>query len=305
MEKILKTLIKNGRVCGIVCESPTGAEEYGCEDVVLATGHSARDVFELLLSKGARLEPRGFGIGVRVEHPREYINGVVYGKNYPPELETASYHLVTHLKNGRSVYSFCMCPGGSVVAAASDEGGIVTNGMSEYLRDGENSNAAFLVSVTPDDFGSSHPLAGIELQKKIEREAYSLTGSYKAPAQTLGSLKTGEKTDFSVKHSYPVGVEYHSVNKYLPDYICSSLTASISDFDDWMPGFYIPEAAVTGPETRTTSPVRVLRGESCEAVSLAGLYPCGEGAGYAGGIISSARDGVLVAEQILKKYDKT
>ena len=249
--------------------------------------------------------PKGFGVGMRIEHPREHINDLVYGKNHDSSLESASYHLVTHLSNGRSVYSFCMCPGGSVVSAASETGGIVTNGMSEYLRDADNSNAAFLVSVTPDDFGSEHPLAGIEFQRRIERAAFSLTGSYKAPAETLGSLRGENTSDFGVKHSYPIGVEKHSVDEYLPDYICSSLRASIDDFDDWMRGFYLPEAAVTGPETRTTSPIRVLRGEGCEALGIEGLYPCGEGAGYAGGIISSARDGVLVAEKILQKYEKS
>ena len=304
-ERLTDIKIKDGRVRGITADAGGRDTEYECESLVLATGHSARDVFELLLSSGAPLEPRGFGVGVRVEHPREYINELVYGKDYPSELETASYHLVTHLANGRSVYSFCMCPGGSVVAAASEEGGIVTNGMSEYLRDGENSNAAFLVSVTPEDFGSEHPLAGIEFQRRIERSAFSLTGSYKAPAETLGSLKLGEKQDFAVKHSYPVGVERHSVGEYLPEYICESLKASVEDFDEWMHGFYLPTAAVTGPETRTTSPIRVLRGEGCEALGIEGLYPCGEGAGYAGGIISSARDGVLVAEKILQKYAKS
>ena len=295
-------LIKDGRVRSIVCESADGRSEFECDTLVLATGHSARDVFELLLAKGACLEPRGFGVGVRIEHPREYINELVYGKGYPTELESASYHLVTHLSNGRSVYSFCMCPGGSVVGAASEVGGIVTNGMSEYLRDADNSNAAFLVSVTPDDFGSEHPLAGIEFQRKIERAAFSLTGTYKAPAETLGSLRGENTSDFGVKHSYPVGVEKHTVDEYLPDYICSSLRASISDFDEWMPGFYLPEAAVTGPETRTTSPVRVLRDERGVAMSLGGIYPCGEGAGYAGGIVSSARDGLLIAEHILKNH---
>ncbi len=302
--KLTDILQKDGKICGVICRSAEGIEEYECESLVLAAGHSARDVFELLLEKGAALEPRGFGIGVRLEHPREYINELVYGKNYPKELETASYHLVTHLKSGRSVYSFCMCPGGSVVAATNEEKGIVTNGMSEYMRDGENSNAAFLVSVTPDDFGSSHPLAGIELQRKIEKAAFSLSDSYKAPAQTLCSLKNGEKCDFDVKPSYPIGVEKYSCNEYLPDYITSSLRESINDFDEWMPGFYYPGAAVTGPETRTTSPIKVLRKENGEAFALEGLYPCGEGAGYSGGIISSARDGAMIAEMILQKYNK-
>jgi len=303
--RLTDILVTDGKVSGVLCESDLGVEEYECESLVIAAGHSARDIFELLLEKGASLEPRGFGIGVRIEHPREYINELVYGKNYPKELETASYHLVTHLKSGRSVYSFCMCPGGSVVAATNEEGGIVTNGMSEYMRDGENSNAAFLVSVTPDDFASSHPLAGVELQRKIEKKAFSVSGSYKAPAETLASLKNGEKSDFDVKPSYPLGIENRSVGEYLPDYICSSLCESISDFEEWMPGFYYPGAAVTGPETRTTSPVRVLRKENGEALFIEGMYPCGEGAGYSGGIISSARDGAMIAEKILLKFNKT
>ena len=275
---------------------------FECESLILTAGHSARDVFEILKNIGAVLEPRGFGIGVRIEHPREYINELVYGKNYPSALETASYHLVTHLKNGRSVYSFCMCPGGTVVPAASEECGIVTNGMSEYLRDGENSNAAFLVSVTPEDFASDDPLAGIELQRKIEKKAYSLTGSYKAPSQSLSSLKDGTLAPPAVQPSYPIGTELISVDEYLPDFVCSSLRESINDFERWMPGFYYPGAAVTGPETRTTSPIRVLRGESGESVTVKGLYPTGEGAGYSGGIVSSARDGIVIAEKILEKH---
>ncbi len=302
--KLTDILQKDGKVRGVVCESVDGIEEYECDSLVLAAGHSARDTFELLKNIGAVLEPKGFGIGVRIEHPREYINELVYGKNYPEGLETASYHLVTHLKNGRSVYSFCMCPGGTVVPAASEEFGIVTNGMSEYLRDGENSNAAFLVSVTPEDFGSSDPLSGIELQRKIEKKAYTLTGSYKAPSQSLSSLKEGKLSFSEVRPSYPVGTELISVDEYLPDFVCSSLRESINDFDEWMPGFYHPEAAVTGPETRTTSPIRVLRGESGESVTVKGLYPTGEGAGYSGGIVSSARDGIFIAEKILKKYKK-
>lgn len=294
----------DGQVARIVAKTAEGDENFECNDLILAAGHSARDVFDILRNIGAVLEPKGFGIGVRIEHPREYINELVYGKNYPEILETASYHLVTHLKNGRSVYSFCMCPGGTVVPAASEEGGIVTNGMSEYLRDGENSNAAFLVSVTPDDFGSDDPLAGIDLQRKIERKAYSLTDSYKAPYQSLSSLSEGGVSLPSVNSSYSVGTELCSADEYLPEYICSSLRQSIEDFDSWMPGFYYPGAAVTGPETRTTSPIRVLRGESGESVTLRGLYPTGEGAGYSGGIISSARDGIMIAEKILGKYNK-
>ena len=168
--------IDTDRVVGVVCTRGSDIIEFDTDDVILATGHSARDVFTMLKNVGAHLEAKGFGIGLRIEHPREYIDRLVYGNNPPEGLGAASYHLVTHLEGGRSVYSFCMCPGGTVVAAASEAGGIVTNGMSEYARDGENSNAAFLVSVTPEDFGSSDPLAGIELQRKIEERAFTVAG---------------------------------------------------------------------------------------------------------------------------------
>ena len=301
--KLVEIKTKDNKIVGCVIEKDGERKEFITDTLVMAIGHSARDSFELLLKNGAKLIPRGFGIGVRIEHPREYINTIVYGKDYPSDIETASYHLVTHLDNGRSVYSFCMCPGGTVVPAASDEGGIVTNGMSEHLRDGENSNAAFLVSVTPEDFGSPDPLAGVDFQRKIERKAYRATGSYKAPTQTTVSLLTGEKSTFhdSVKPSYPIGTENIPSTDYLPEFVTDSLRAAVPDFDAWLPGFYYPGAAITGPETRTTSPVRVLRTETFEAVGIKGLYPAGEGAGYAGGIVSSARDGLMIAEAVLAK----
>jgi uncharacterized FAD-dependent dehydrogenase len=197
-----------------------------------------------------------------------------------------------------------MCPGGSVVAAASEQGGIVTNGMSEYARNADDSNAAFLVSVTPEDFGSADALAGIEFQRKIERAAFNIAGgNYRAPATSMESFLNNNKACItSVKPSYPIGVEAISPENYLPEYITDSIRAAIPDFENWMKGFYYPTAAMTGPETRTTSPVRVLRGNNFEAIGIKGLYPTGEGAGYAGGIVSSARDGLMVAEAIIKKY---
>ena len=302
--RLVDLKVENGRLVGGRVEKNGEIIEFSTRDLVLATGHSARDTFELLRNIGARLEPRPFGIGVRIEHPREYINRLVYGDGYPTSLETASYHLVTHLSTGRSVYSFCMCPGGTVVAAASEEGGIVTNGMSVYDRNADNSNAALLVSVLPEDFGSDDPLAGIELQRRIERRAFSLEGGYVAPTQSLGNLLADGKSAGlgSVAPSYPRGVACHTTREYLPDFVTDSLRAAIPDFDAWLPGYSYPDAAITGPETRTTSPVRVLRTDTLEAVGIDGLYPTGEGAGYAGGIISSARDGVIVAEAILKKY---
>ena len=301
--RLVDLKVKNGKIVGGRVEREGRVSDFEAENVVLATGHSARDVFELLRRIGAGLEARGFGIGLRIEHPREYINKLVYGDPIPRGLGSASYHLVTHLGCGRSVYSFCMCPGGEVVAAASEDGGIVTNGMSEYARLADNSNAALLVSVTPDDFGSDDPLAGIELQRKIERRAYSLTaGSYKAPTTALGAFIAGNSPTLGgVKPSYKRGTELFDPRDYLPGFVTDSLSEAMADFDAWMPGFSYPDAVLCGPETRTTSPVRVSRTDTLEALGISGLYPCGEGAGYAGGIVSSARDGLLVAERILLK----
>lgn len=278
-----------------------------CTDVVLAIGHSARDTITSLYHKGFPMIPKGFGVGMRVEHPREYINELVYGKNYNKSLETATYHLVTHLKNGRSVYSFCMCPGGTVVPAASENGGIVTNGMSVFTRNADNSNSALLVSVTPEDFGSSNPLAGIEFQRAIEQKAFEIAGkTYYAPIAKMSDIRENKMPNgknLTVEPSYPIGTLPLSPKEYLPEYIVSSLAESFKDFDEWMPGFYCPDAVFTGPETRTTSPVRMLRNEHTkEAVNHPCIYPSGEGAGYAGGIVTSAYDGVLSALALLEKY---
>ena len=303
--KLTDIIIKDGRLSGVKYTLGGETVEEPCENLILAIGHSAKDTFQKLYARGVRMVARGFGVGMRIEHPREYINELVYGKNYDTRLGTSSYHLVTHLKNGRSVYSFCMCPGGTVVAAASEPHGVVTNGMSEYLRDGENSNAAFLVSLTPDDFGSAHPLAGMDLQRKIERSAFTVGGEgYVAPAVNLGDFvkKSTEFSGFKITPTYPRGVSAAHPEDYLPEYVTDSLRASISDFDQWMPGFYYPDAIMTGAETRSTSPVRILRGEGGEAEGIFGLYPAGEGAGYSGGIVSSAVDGIRAAEALLQKY---
>ena len=292
---------KDGRVAALEYEKDGKKFELEAEKVILATGHSARDVFYLLERKGVAMEAKGFGIGVRIEHPREYIDCLVYGKGRGAGLGSASYHLVTHLPSGRSVYSFCMCPGGSVVAATSTEGGVVTNGMSEYKRNAENSNAAILVSVTPDDFESKSALAGIEYQRKIEESVYQLGGEYRAPAIKLSDFLSGEGEGKlgSVLPSYPRKTFSASPERYMPDYIADSLRAGFLDFDRWMPGYALGDAVLTGAETRSTSPVRVLRGEDFETFAVKGLYPVGEGAGYAGGIISSARDGAACAMSLL------
>lgn len=292
---------KDGRVCAVEYEKGGKRELLDADSLILAAGHSARDVFELLASKGIPMQAKGFGVGVRVEHPREYVDGLVYGKHRASAPGAASYHLVSHLQNGRSVYSFCMCPGGSVVAATSSQGGVVTNGMSEYGRDAANSNAAILVSVTPADFASDSALAGIEYQKKLEEGVFSLLGEYRAPASRLCDLYSDKAGSFdSVKPSYPRGVGAVHPDAYLPDYITESLKAGFLEFDKWMPGYFLGDAVLTGAETRSTSPVRVLRTDSFEAFGVGGLYPVGEGAGYAGGIVSSARDGAMVAISLVK-----
>ena len=302
--KMVDLGLKDNRLCSVIYEKDGVRNEIETDDAILATGHSARDTLLMMREKGIQMSAKGFGIGVRIEHPREYINKVVYRDSYGTVDETASYHLVTHLPNGRSVYSFCMCPGGTVVAATSESEGIVTNGMSEYRRDADNSNCALLVSVTPDDFASSDPLAGIELQRRIERCAYALSGSYKAPAWRLEDLLLGGVTNGfgDVLPSYPLGTEMISPSEYLPDYAVDSLKASIVDFDEWMPGFNFGDAVLTGPETRTTSPVRIERDSARECLGFVGIYPAGEGAGYAGGIVSSAVDGIYIAESIISKY---
>ena len=298
---------KDGKITTAVYEKH--GKEYGIEteNIILALGHSASDTFRMLYDKGVIMEARGFGVGMRIEHRREYINELCYGKNAPSELGAASYHLVTHLKNGRSVYSFCMCPGGTVVAATSEKEGIVTNGMSEHARNAENSNSALLVSVTPADFESDSALAGLEYRRKIEKAAYLAAGAdYSAPAIRLDAFLSGNgQSDFSeVKPSYPIGTKSVNPEAYFPGYITESLRAALPDFDAWLPGFSYSAASLTGAETRSTSPVRITRNERFEALGFKGIIPIGEGAGYAGGIVSSARDGVRAAISLIKSTRK-
>ena len=305
--KFTELVYSNGVLSGIKYIKNKEESLLPCTDVILAIGHSARDTISALYGCGFQIIPKGFGVGMRIEHPREYINDLVYGKNHDASLETATYHLVTHLKGGRSVYSFCMCPGGTVVPATSEEGGIVTNGMSVFNRDAENSNCALLVSVTPEDFGSEHPLAGIEFQRSIEQRAFNITGkSYCAPMTKMSDILENNMPNgknMCVNPSYPLGTTPVCTNEYLPKYVSDSLRESFMDFDEWMPGFYMPDAVLTGPETRTTSPIRMLRDENTrQALAHPHVYPSGEGAGYAGGIVTSAYDGVLSALALLEKF---
>lgn len=272
---------------------------------VLAVGHSARDTFEMLHKRGVPFEAKSFSLGVRIEHPQSLIDRIQFGKKAGhPRLGASPYKFAWHSKNGRGVYSFCMCPGGLVVAAASEAGGVVTNGMSSYARAEANANSGFMVEITPEDVGGSSPLAGIEFQREWERKAFEVGGSnYHAPAQLLGDFMKGKasKGPGSVKPSYEPGVVWTDLRECLPTVVAKMLKQSVHGIDKRLHGFLMDEAVLTGVESRSSSPVRIVRDrDTLECLGLKGLYPAGEGAGYAGGIISAAADGMKVAEAILK-----
>ncbi|PIP34608.1 hypothetical protein COX21_02010 [Candidatus Falkowbacteria bacterium CG23_combo_of_CG06-09_8_20_14_all_41_10] len=277
------------------------------DDLILATGHSARDTYQMLYDRKLKIQAKAFAIGLRIEHQAEMINKAQYGAGYNhPKLGPAKYKLVQHLDKQRSVYTFCMCPGGYVMAAASEAGGVVVNGMSEYAQNGENSNSALLVPIMPSDFSSNHPLAGIEFQRKWERKAYLAGGSdYSAPAQLVGDFlqaRVSQKIK-NVKPSYRPRIKLTSLDSCLPDYVIASLRAALPLMNNKIKGFVHPEAVLTGVETRSSAPVRLARDKKCES-NISGIYPAGEGAGYAGGIVSSAIDGLTVAEALIAKYLK-
>jgi uncharacterized FAD-dependent dehydrogenase len=280
--------------------------ELDADHVILAIGHSARDTFARLFDSGVRMEQKSFALGVRIEHPQDFIDKIQYGSFAGhPALGAAAYKMVVHLKNGRNVYTFCMCPGGSVVSAASEVNGLTTNGMSRYARDSGNANSALLVTIGSGDLGSGHPLAGIAFQRRMEADAFIAGGGgYKAPVQRVGDFMRKRRTQSfgSVLPSYLPGTVFSEVDAYLPESIADSLRQGIAEMDEWMPGFAYPDAVLTGAETRSSSPLRMTRGDSLEATGIRGLYPCGEGAGYSGGIISAAVDGMLCAERILKNH---
>lgn len=271
--------------------------------LVLAVGHSARDTFAMLHRRGVPMGQKAFSVGLRVEHPQELIDRAQY-KQFAghPKLGPAEYKLAYHAPGGRSAYTFCMCPGGTVVAAASEAGGVVVNGMSNQAREGLNANSALLVGVKPGDYGSGHPLAGVEFQRRWENKAFTLGGgSYTAPVQLVGDFLKGRPSagPGSVTPTYTGRVVYTALDSCLPDYVVTTLREAFEHFDRKLKGFAMPEAVLTGVETRSSSPVRILRGEDGQS-SVAGLYPAGEGAGYAGGIMSSAVDGLRAAEQIIR-----
>ena len=291
--------IRNGQLTALKAQGPQGAYDLPCDALILAPGHSARDTFELLLEAGVPLAPKPFAIGVRIEHAQAALSQAQFGPAWQ-RLPAADYKLACHLPDGRSAFTFCVCPGGQVVAAASEEGRLVTNGMSRRARDGANINGGFLVGVGPGDFGSSHPLAGVAFQRRWEEAAFALGGGgFRAPAQTVGDFRSGRASAAlgGVAPTYRPGVTPADLRRCLPGYVADTLRSALPLFDRKLRGFASPEALLTGVETRSSSPVRILRGEDLQS-PIRGLYPCGEGAGYAGGITSAAVDGVRVAEAV-------
>ena len=295
-------LIENGRLVGVVVQTPDGERELPCRKAIVAVGHSARDTMEMLHRRGVYMEKKPFAVGVRIEHPRTMIDRSQYGVFADhPALGAADYKLSCHLKNGRGVYTFCMCPGGVVIAAASEEGGVAVNGMSVFARDAENSNSALLVGVTPDDMVGDSPLSGIALQRQMEQAAYVLGGgNYRAPVQLVGDFLSDRATAQlgDVRPSYLPGVTPTDLRACLPPFVAQSLKEALPLFGRQLSGFDRADAVLTGVESRSSSPVRMLRDEHGES-SIKGLYPCGEGAGYAGGITSAAVDGMRCAEWVL------
>ena len=296
--QVTEVITAGDRLSGLVLSDGTNLE---CEYCILAIGHSARDTFTMLHRNGLHMEPKAFSMGVRIEHQQTAIDWAQYGCENPA-LPPADYKLVAHLAD-RTVYTFCMCPGGYVVAAASEEGGTVTNGMSYSDRAGENANAAVLVTLQPEDFPEPGPLGGMHWQRQLEERAFRMGGSnYHAPAQLVGDFLEGKKSEgaVSVKPTYRPGVTWCDLHEVLPEPITSALKEGIVALNSKLSGFSAPDAVLTAPETRSSSPVRIVRDK--EGVSsLKGLYPAGEGAGYAGGIMSAAIDGMMAAEALVER----
>ncbi len=291
----------SGQITGLTLSN---GETMHSRHIVLAIGHSARDTFEMLLEYGVYIESKPFSIGFRIEHPQSVIDKARFGENAGnPILGAADYHLVHHCKGGRSVYSFCMCPGGTVVAATSEEGSVVTNGMSQYSRNERNANAAIVVGIDPEQDYPEHVLSGIDLQRDLEKLAYKLGGGdYKAPAQLVGDfLQDKPSTELGdVTPSYKPGVTLGDLSKALPDFAIKAIREAIPAFNQKIAGYAMKDAVLTGVETRTSSPICIRRDKSFQSINTSGLYPAGEGAGYAGGILSAAIDGIKVAEAVAK-----
>lgn len=293
-----------GKVSAIEITHDGCAEKIKCDSVILAIGHSARDTFEMLCSENIGMEPKPFAVGVRIEHPQSLIDRAQYGDFAGhPALPAADYRLAAHLPDGRGVFTFCMCPGGVVVNASSEDGGVVTNGMSYSKRDGKNANSAVLVGIGTDDYYKGNVLDGMYFQREIEAAAY-IAGSGRPVCQTVGDLFAGKATDKGysgiVTPTIRPGVTFGDVRDVLPQFVCSALAYGIKCFDGRLSGFASEEAVLTAPETRSSSPVRIVRDMQFES-SVEGLFPCGEGAGYAGGITSAAVDGLKAAEAVIDR----
>jgi len=301
--------IEAGHVRGVKLAN---GEEIAADQVVLALGHSARDTFEMLHETGVFMEAKPFAVGFRIEHPQTLIDKARLGPNAGhPLLGAADYKLVYHASNGRAVYSFCMCPGGQVVAATSEPNCVVTNGMSQYSRAERNANAGLVVNIAPEDFGDVNeppsPLAGIAFQRRLETHAFMLGGgTYEAPGQLVGDFLAGRPSTRlgTVAPSYQPGVHLTDLSTALPDFAIAAIREAIPAFDRQIKGFSMPDALLTGVETRTSSPLRITRGEDFQSVNVKGLFPAGEGAGYAGGILSAGIDGIKIAEAVALDYGK-
>lgn len=301
--KLIDFSLKNGAVSEAIYLKENKKITVETSDLIIAVGHSARDTFEFLLNKNVSIVPKPFSIGMRIEHLQSDLNKSMYGESADfSRLPPADYKASVHLDNGRGVYTFCMCPGGYVVPSSSEKGAVVTNGMSRFARDGKNCNSAILVGVDPKDFGSE-PFSGIEFQRKAERAAFKAAGeNYKAPFISVGELlqKNFISSD-KIAPTYSIGVAKVDPREYLPEFAVDAIKEAFPVFAKKILCFSDLDAILTGPETRSSSPVKILRGENYESVSVKGLYPCGEGAGYAGGIVSSAVDGMKCALSILEK----
>ena len=296
---------KDGALNAVHVQTASGSERIPCAACILATGHGAADTYRMLHASGVILEAKPFAAGVRIEHPRTMIDEAQYGRFAGhPRLGAAEYHLADQ-SGGRGVYTFCMCPGGRVVACSSEEGGVVTNGMSAYARDEENSNAAIVVQVDGRDYDPSDPLSGLRFRETLEREAFRLGGGgFIAPAAQVGDFLGGHaSTGFgAVRPTYAPGVRACHVADCLPGFMAAGIRDGIRAFGRRLKGFDMHEAVITAVESRTSAPVRILRGESGEAIGISGLYPTGEGAGYAGGIVSAAVDGMRAAEHVMGRF---
>ena len=296
-EKVVDFDIQDSKICAVLCSSGKRIET---DSVILAIGHSARDTFEKLYEKGVKMEKKNFSVGVRIEHKQEMINKSQYGEITNLKLPPAEYKLAYH-GDERSCYTFCMCPGGVVMASSSEENTIVTNGMSKFARDGENANSAVLVNVNVEDFEGESPLEGMYFQKELEEKAFKLGGSnYFAPIQRFEDFEKNRKSTFigEIKPTYKPGVTLSNLNEILPEFISKTLVEGINHFEKSIKGFANPDAILTGLETRSSSPVQITRDEN-KVSNIKGLYPCGEGAGYAGGIMSAAVDGIKCAIAVL------